>query len=77
MLVKVAIKPNSKHREEVVGAAGGALTVYTKSPAIEGRANEAAVRLLADHFGVSQGRVKLVRGHRSKYKVFDVAETKT
>ena len=72
MKVSVHLKPNSRHREEVVVGDDGVLTVYTKAPAIEGRANLAAVKLLAKHFGVSSSKVKLVRGTTSKYKVFEV-----
>ncbi|TWP26887.1 DUF167 domain-containing protein [TM7 phylum sp. oral taxon 348] len=72
MKISVLIKPNSRHREEVVAGDNGSLTVYTKAPAIEGRANAAAVKLLAKHFGVAPSKVKLVRGATSKYKVFEI-----
>lgn len=72
MKISIHLKPNSRHREEVVANDGGSLTVYTKAPAIEGRANMAAVKLLAKHFGVAPSKVKLVRGAASKYKVFEV-----
>ena len=72
MKISIHLKPNSRHREEVVANDGGSLTVYTKAPAIEGRANMAAVKLLAKHFGVAPSKVKLVRGAASKYKVCGV-----
>lgn len=72
MRISVHLKPNSCHREEVVPNDDGSLTVYTKAPAIEGRANVAAVKLLAKHFGVAPSTVKLVRGAASKHKVFEV-----
>ena len=72
MKISVHLKPNSRHREEVVANDDGLLTVYTKAPDIEGRANLAAMKLLAKHFGVSSSKVKLVRGAASKYKVFEV-----
>lgn len=72
MEISTRLKPNSRHREEVVVGDDGSLTVYTKAPAIEGRANEAAVKLLAKHFGVASSKVKLVRGATSKYKVFEI-----
>lgn len=72
MKISVHLKPNSRHREEVVPNDDGSLTVYTKAPAIEGRANAAAVKLLARHFGVAPSTVKLVRGAASKHKVFEV-----
>lgn len=75
MKISVQLKPNSRHREEVVTNDDGSLRIYTKAPAIEGRANLAAVKLLAKHFGVSSSKVKLVRGASSKYKVFEIDKT--
>ena len=72
MKISVHLKPNSRHREEVVVGGDGSLTVYTKAQAIEGRANLAAVKLLAKHFGVAPSKLKLVRGAASKYKVFEI-----
>lgn len=72
MKISVHLKPNSRHREEVVAGDNGSLTVYTKAPAIEGRANAAAAKLLAKHYGVAPSKVKLVRGVASKYKVFEI-----
>lgn len=72
MKISVHLKPNSRHREEVMVNDDGSLTVYVKAPAIEGRANLAAVKLLAKHFGVSSSKVKLLRGAASRYKVFEI-----
>ena len=72
MKISVHIKPNSRHREEVVKNDDDTLTVYIKAPAIEGRANAAAIKLLAKHFKVSSSKVKLVRGATSKYKIFEI-----
>ena len=75
MKISTRLKPNSRHREEVVVGDDGVLTIYTKAPAIEGRANLATVKLLAKHFGVAPSKVKLVRGAASKYKVFEIDKT--
>jgi len=72
MKISVHLKPNSRHREEVVVNDDGSLTIYIKAPAIEGRANVAAMKLLAKYFGVAPSKVKLVRGATSKHKVFEV-----
>ena len=72
MKISVRIKPNSRHREEVVKNDDDTLTVYVKAPAIEGRANAAAIKLLAKHFKVVSSKVKLVRGATSKYKIFEI-----
>jgi uncharacterized protein len=75
MKISVHLKPNSRHREEVVMNDDGSLTIYTKAPAIEGRANAVAAKLLAKHFGVAPSKVKLLRGATSKYKMFEVDKT--
>jgi len=74
MKISAKIKPNSRHREEVVVGDDGSLTIYTKAPAIEGRANLAAAKLLAKHYGVAPSKVKLVRGATSKYKIFEITD---
>ncbi len=73
MKVFVFLKPNSRHREEVIANDDGSLTIYTKAPAIEGRANLVAVKLVAKYYGVTPSRVKLVRGVTSRNKIFEIA----
>ena len=72
MKISVLLKPNSRHREEVITNDDGWLTIYTKAPAIEGRANLAAAKLLAKHLGVAPSKVKLLRGASSKYKIYEI-----
>ena len=45
-----------------------ALTVFLQQRAVEGAANDALVKLLAKHFGVSKSAVTIVRGHSSRIK---------
>ena len=72
MKIPTTIKPNSRHREEVVVGSDGVYIIYTKAPAIEGRANAAAIKLLAQHFGVSKSQIRLLHGATSKHKVFNI-----
>ena len=44
------------------------LTVFLQQRAVEGAANDALVKLLAKHFGVSTSAVTIVRGHASRIK---------
>jgi UPF0235 protein mflv_3569 len=72
MKISIYLKPNSRHREEVVVGSDGVYIIYTKAPAIEGRANAAAIKLLAQHFGVSKSQIRLLHGATSKHKVFNI-----
>ena len=68
----VTVKPGSRKGPLVEAADDGALTIYVRERAIEGRATEAAARLLADHVGVPRSRVELVAGATARVKRFRI-----
>lgn len=70
--VVVTVKPGSRKGPLVEADENGALTIYVREPAIEGKATEAAARLLADHLGVARTRVTLASGATSRIKRFRV-----
>jgi len=72
MKIQVKVKPNS--RTEEVSQEGDSFIVKVKEPPKEGRANQAVIKLLAEHFGVPQSQVRILSGFRSKNKVIEVAE---
>ena len=72
MRIIVTIKLNSRHREGVEENDSGGLIVYSKAPAVEGKANESLIKILAKHFRVPKSRVRLVRGHKGRSKTVDI-----
>lgn len=54
------------------GPGGPALVVCVAAPAVEGKANVAVARALAEAFGVRRSRVAIVAGHRGRDKVVEV-----
>ncbi|MDE2481668.1 MAG: DUF167 domain-containing protein [bacterium] len=70
MRVTVTVKPGSKHPG--IEREGESLVVRVRERAVEGAANAAVIRALAEHFDVAPSRVTLVHGSRSKTKRFDV-----
>lgn len=48
--------------------------MFVQQRAVEGKANDAVVALLAKHYGVAKSRVEIVRGHASRIKVVRVGE---
>jgi uncharacterized protein (TIGR00251 family) len=72
MKIQVKVKPNS--RTEEISREGNNFIVKVKEPPKEGKANQAVIKLLAEHFGVSKSQVRILSGFRSRNKVVDVAE---
>jgi hypothetical protein len=72
MKIQVKVKPNS--RTEEVSREGDRLIVKVKEPPREGKANQAVIRLLAEHFGVPKSQVRILSGFKSKNKVVEVVE---
>jgi uncharacterized protein (TIGR00251 family) len=71
--VIVRVKPGSKKGPLVETGADGGLTIYVREQAVEGKANEAVVKLLAEHFGVPRSRVELTSGAASRIKRFRIS----
>jgi hypothetical protein len=72
MKIQVKVKPNS--RTEELSREGDGFVVKVKEPPKEGKANQAVIKLLAQHFGVPQSQVRILSGFRSRDKVIEVAE---
>ena len=68
----VHVKPGSSKGPLVVVGSDGSLTVYLRERAVEGAANDGLIRVIAEHFGVPRGRVRIARGHASRTKLVDV-----
>lgn len=73
MKIRVHVKPGGKNREETV-IPGEVWEVSVQARAEDGRANEAVIRLLAKHFGVTKSRVRIVHGAASRHKTIEIIE---
>ncbi|MFJ1460029.1 DUF167 domain-containing protein [Nocardia wallacei] len=71
-VVRAVIKPNSKKGPLVESLDDGTLQLYVRAPAVEGKANKAAVELLAAHYGVPKSSVRLTAGATSRFKRFEI-----
>jgi hypothetical protein len=65
------VQPGAK-QTSVAGLHGDALKIRLAAPPIEGRANEALLRFIADFFKVPLRDVELKQGGQSRYKRVEV-----
>ena len=73
MKIRVKVKPGST--SEGISREGNSFIVKVKEPPKEGRANQAAIKLLAAYFGVPQSQVRILSGHQSRNKVIEITGT--
>lgn len=71
-VVVVRVKPGSRKGPLVETGDDDVLTVYVRERAVEGKANDAVVKLLAEHYDVPRSRVELVSGATARVKRFRI-----
>jgi uncharacterized protein (TIGR00251 family) len=66
--LRIHLTPRSA-RDAVLGFEGGVLRARVMAPPVEGRANEALLRLLANALGVPKSSLRILRGERGREKL--------
>jgi len=67
----VQITPNAK-RSEVIGLLADVLKIRLHAQPIEGKANEALIRYVADSLHVPKSAVHITHGYTNKRKVLEI-----
>ena len=65
------IQPGAK-KTEFAGLHGDALKIRLAAPPVDGKANEALIRFVADSLGLAKSNVNLKSGHASRRKVLEI-----
>jgi uncharacterized protein (TIGR00251 family) len=68
----VQITPNAR-KSEVIGVQEDVLKIKLQAQPIEGKANEALVRFLADMLDVPKSAVTITHGHTGRRKTIEIA----
>jgi len=69
--IRVHVIPNAKI-DEVLGEHADAIKIKLRAPPVEGKANAALRRFLAEKLGIPQRAIVLDRGERSRDKVIRI-----
>lgn len=70
--LSVRIQPRAS-KNEIIAMEGGGIKIRLTAPPVDGAANEALVRFLADAFSVSKSHVGIVSGHASRDKIVRIS----
>ena len=69
--IKIKVHPRAR-RTRIAGMIGDAYKLDLAAPPVDGKANEACVRFLAEVAGVASSRVRIVLGLTSRTKVVEI-----
>ncbi len=69
--LRIRVQPRAS-RTELAGLHGDALKIRLSAPPVDGAANDALIRFLADALGVPRAAVEVAAGHASRSKTVRV-----
>ena len=69
--LKVHVQPRAS-KDGIEGLWGDALKVKLNAPPLEGKANKALMRFLAERFGLAPSQVEIIAGRRSRNKLLRI-----
>ena len=69
--IAVQVQPNAS-RSEIAGELEGALKIRLNAPPVDGKANEALERFIAEKLGLARRAVSVSHGHTSRQKLLEV-----
>ena len=72
MKISVTVKPGAK-QTQVVQTGPGEYSVRVQAPAREGKANEAVIAALAEHFSVPKSRIRIAHGLGGRKKIVEIS----
>jgi uncharacterized protein (TIGR00251 family) len=71
MIISVKVIPGAK--KDLFKEAGGSIRIYLTAPPLDGRANDALVDFLADHYHVRRAQIEIIKGLKSRNKVINIS----
>ena len=71
MRIKVRVSTNAK-KAEVLETATGEFKVRVNAKAVDGAANIRLIEILAEHFNVPFGAIRIISGATSREKVIEI-----
>ena len=69
--ISVKVHPSAS-KDVLISTGAGCFEAWVKAKPVVGRANQAVAALLAKHLAISPQRLRLVKGHSGRHKVFHI-----
>lgn len=72
--IKIRVLPRSSKNEVIGEMADGTLKIKLTAPPVDGKANDALIKLLADYFDKPKHKIKIAAGATSKNKTIEIED---
>ncbi len=72
--MEIEVKVIPAARRNAIRQEGGCYKIYLTAPAVDGKANEALIRFLAEHYQVRKNQIEIIKGLKSRHKVIIIRD---
>lgn len=69
-ILRVRVKPNAKQTR--IQKNDGEWVIALSVPPVEGKANQALIKVLAKELSIAKSRIRIKSGHTSRHKLVEV-----
>ena len=69
-LINIRVIPNAKRNN--VSEEQGKLKVHVSAPAVDGKANKALIKVLAEYFKIKKNDIQIIKGLKSREKIVKI-----
>lgn len=73
MRITITVKPNAR-KEQVEKLGKSDYRVSVNAPPVDGKANEAVIRVLARHFKICKSAISILRGQKGRKKLVEIRD---
>jgi len=70
MIIQIKVIPGAK--KNLMKQEPGQIKVYLTAPPVDGKANAALIKFLAEHFDVRLSQIEIIKGLQSRNKVIKI-----
>src|SRR3989338_10578816 len=71
MIIQVQVKVNTK-QNKVLENEDGSFNIWTEARAVDGKANQAIIKMLSEYYDIAPSSINLTKGLRSINKQFEI-----
>ncbi len=70
--MKLTVKVITRARRNLIKQDAEGIKVYLNAPAVDGKANEALIDVLAENYRVGKHQIEIIKGLKSRHKIIKI-----